>query len=167
MGWNRELIGLGFGLCFTYFTFQQFLCIKDPNHTLPAFLTPCRKEECAYLEVKRMDYRIGRNRVITLVLNTCWLPSSHQHTDVCFFCESHSIRKLGVVWGIKCFQILQLLEYLIFSRVFSYCTSRHLNNFQQFLSWLLQVVSQICILSSSYLAVCTSNLNKHFVSSTS
>lgn len=79
MGWNRELIGLGLGLCFIYFTFQQFLCIKDPNQTLPAFLTPCKKEECAYLGVKHMDYRIRRNKVITLALNTCWLPSSHQH----------------------------------------------------------------------------------------
>lgn len=79
MGWNRELIALGFSLCFIYFTFQQFLCIKDPNQTLPAFLTPCKKEERAYPGVKHMDYRRGRNRVITLALNTCWLPSSHQH----------------------------------------------------------------------------------------
>lgn len=102
MGWNRQRIGLGFGLCFIYFTFQQFLCIKDPNQTLTAFLTPCKKkEECAYLEVKRMNYRIGTNRVITLVLNTCCLPSSHQYTDLCFFCESNSIRKLVAVWAIK------------------------------------------------------------------
>lgn len=40
MGWNRDVIGLGFGLSFIYFTFQQFLCIKNPNQTLPAFLTP-------------------------------------------------------------------------------------------------------------------------------
>lgn len=43
MGWNREIIGLGFGQCFIHFTLQQFLCIKDPNQTLPAFLSPCKK----------------------------------------------------------------------------------------------------------------------------
>lgn len=101
MGLNRELIGLGFGLCFISFTFQQFLFIKDPNQTLSAFLKPCEKEECAYVGVKHMDYEIGRNRVITLALHTCWLPSSHQYTDVCFFSESNSIKKLVIVRGIK------------------------------------------------------------------